>query len=58
MAEHYIEITGVILLFVFGMTMLYQGHLILLQKNGYSHRNQKIESANMRKRIETLLKDK
>ena len=58
MDGHSIEIIGAILLFIFGIVMFYQGHLILHQKNGYSHRNQRIESANMRKRIEKLLKDK
>jgi len=32
--------------------------MILNQKNGYSHRNLRVDSENMRRRIETLLKDK
>jgi hypothetical protein len=58
MDGHFVEIIGAIFLFIFGMTMFYQGYMVLNQKNGYSHCNKKIESANMRRRIETLLKDK
>ena len=55
--DHIIEWIGVILLFIFGVTMMYQGHMIIHQKNGYSHRNQRINSAKMRKRIEKIIKD-
>jgi hypothetical protein len=39
------------------VTLMYQGHMIIYQKNGYSHRNQRINSAKMRKRIEEILKN-
>ena len=58
MDGHFVEIIGAIFLFIFGMTMFYQGYMVLNQKNGYSHRNLRVDSENMRRRIETLLKDK
>jgi len=59
MAQHYPEITGIVLLLVFASTMFYQGTCILKGQRGYSLRdylNQ--DKLNMRKRIEELLKDK
>lgn len=58
MARHIIEIVGLSLFIFFIITMIYHGHMILYQKNGYSHRNMRIDSENMRKRVEKLLKDK
>jgi len=59
MAQNHIELIGCILLFVFGITMFYQGTMILRGQQGYRHceREQK-KSEDMRKRIEELLKDK
>lgn len=59
MAQNHIELVGCILLLVFAATMFYQGTCILRGQRGYSLRdylNQ--DSANMRKRVEELLKDK
>ncbi len=56
--EHFPEIIGIVLLLFFSATMFYQGTMILREKNGYSHRDHKTHSANMRRRIEELLKDK
>lgn len=59
MAQHYPEIIGISFLLVFAGTMFYQGTCIMRGQRGYSLRdylNQ--DSANMRKRIEELLKDK
>jgi hypothetical protein len=59
MAQNHIELIGCILLFVFGITMFYQGTMIIRGHHGYRHceREQK-KSEDMRKRIEELLKDK
>jgi len=60
MAEYHItEWVGVVTLFLFGITMIVQGHFIYHGKHGYKHcerENQKSLSA--RKQIEELLKDK
>lgn len=59
MAQHYLEIIGVVLLLVFATTMFYQGTCILRGQRGYSLRDYlKQDSTNMRKRIEELLKEK
>ena len=59
MAQHYLEIIGVVLLLTFSATMFYQGTCIIRGKCGYSLRDYlKEDSKNMRKRIEELLKDK
>lgn len=59
MAERYLELTGIVLLLVFAGTMFYHGHMIMKNKHGYWHMDQKEwDRANMRKRIEELLKDK
>jgi ABC-type nickel/cobalt efflux system permease component RcnA len=59
MAQNHIELIGCILLLVFGITMFYQGTMIMKGHRGYRHceRDQK-QSQDMRKRIEDLLKDK
>lgn len=60
MAQHHIiEWIGVVTLFVFGVTMICQGHFIFHGKYGYKHaerENNKLE--NMRRQLEELLKDK
>ena len=55
----HLELFGTILLFVFGVTMIYQGHLIFHGKKGYSHcEREKKKSEDTRRVIESLLKDK
>jgi putative Mn2+ efflux pump MntP len=60
MAEHHIvEWIGVVTLFLFGVTMIIQGHFIVTGKHGYKHterEKQKMEST--RKQVEELLKKK
>ena len=60
MVEHHIiDWIGVVLLFGFGMTMICQGHAIFHGKYGYKHaEREKEKTANTRKQIEELLKDK
>jgi len=60
MAQHHIiEWIGVVLLFLFGMTMICQGHAIFHGKYGYKHSEREKEKINnTRKQIEDLLKDK
>lgn len=52
-----IETVGAIFLLIFCMTMLYQGTMILLQRNGYTRRNYRDDAAKMRKRIENIIKE-
>jgi len=59
MAQHHVEIIGIVFLLVFAATMFYQGTCIMKGQRGYSLRDYlKQDSTNMRKRIEELLKDK
>lgn len=59
MAQHHLEIIGIVFLLVFAATMFYQGTCIMKGQRGYSCRDyMKQESTNMRKRIEDILKDK
>ena len=54
-----IEWVGVILAFIFGVTMFCQGHAIFHGKYGYRHtEREKKKSPDTRKQIEDLLKDK
>ena len=54
-----IEKIGVILLFFFGLTMIWQGHLIFHGKYGYRHsEREKKKSEDIRKQVENLLKNK
>jgi hypothetical protein len=57
--DHALELIGTILLFIFGVTMICQGHAIFHGKYGYKHseREQK-KSADIRKELEQMLKDK
>jgi len=54
-----LNIIGAVLLFIFGITMFYQGTMIIKGHRGYRHceRDRK-ETEDMRRRIENLLKDK
>jgi len=61
MVEHtlIIEWIGIILALIFGVTMFCQGHAIFHGKYGYKHaEREKEKTANTRKQIEELLKDK
>ena len=57
MAEHHIiEWIGVVLLFVFGITMICQGHAIFHGKYGYKHTERdKKRSADIRKQLEEII---
>jgi ABC-type nickel/cobalt efflux system permease component RcnA len=57
MAQNHIELIGIVLLLVFAATMFYHGTMILFQHRGYSQNNYKKDSANMRRRIEELLRE-
>ena len=57
MAQNHLELIGVVLLLIFAATMFYHGHMILHEKHGYSQKDIKRDSANMRRRIEKLLKN-
>jgi len=59
MNSHVLDITGILLALIFAATMFYHGHMIFHQKNGYSQKDEKKDSARMWHRIEQmLLKDK
>ncbi len=57
MVEHYLEIIGIVFLAIFVATMFYHSHMILHEKHGYSQKDIKRDSENMRRRIEKLLKN-
>ena len=51
--NHIIDWIGVVLLFVFGVTMICQGHFIYHQKHGYSRKEPKPEARDrVRRQIE------
>jgi len=58
MAEHHIiDWIGVITLFLFGVTMIIQGHFIVSGKHGYRHaEREKEKMTNARKQVEDLFK--
>ena len=60
MAEStFIDWLGTILLLLFGITMLVQGHFIFHGKYGYKHsEREKLKMGNARKQVEDLFKDK
>ena len=54
-----LEWIGTILLFLFGITMIIQGHFIVSGKYGYRHtEREKLKMGNARKQVEELFKDK
>jgi len=56
---HIVEWIGVITLFLFGITMICQGHFIYHGKHGYKHSEREKEKMNnARKQIEDLFKNK
>ena len=58
MVEHHIvDWIGVITLFLFGVTMICQGHFIFHGKHGYKHaEREKEKMTNARKQVEYLFK--
>lgn len=57
--NHIVEWIGVITLFLFGMTMICQGHFIFHGKYGYKHSDrEKDKMSNARKQVENLFRDK
>ena len=58
MAQHHIvDWIGVVALFLFGMTMICQGHFIFHGKHGYKHsEREKEKMTNARKQVENLFK--
>lgn len=60
MVEHHIvDWIGVITLFLFGMTMICQGHFIVSGKHGYRHSEREKEKMdNARKQVEQLFREK
>ena len=55
----FIDWIGTILLFLFGITMLVQGHFIFHGKYGYKHsEREKLKMGKTRKQVEDLFKDK
>jgi len=53
---HIVEWIGVITLFLFGMTMICQGHFIFHGKYGYKHTERdKKRSADIRKQLEEII---
>ena len=57
MAQHHIvDWIGVILLFLFGITMFWQGHAIFHGKYGYKHcEREKNRSSDIRKQLEQII---
>ena len=56
---HIVEWAGVITLFLFGITMICQGHFIVTGKHGYKHAEREDKKmADTRKQVENLFKDK
>ena len=55
MTSHALDVIGILLALVFAATMYYHGYMILHQKNGYSQKDERKDSARMRHRIEQLL---
>jgi len=58
MAQHHtLEWIGTISLFVFGITMICQGHFIVTGKHGYKHdERERQKMADARKQVEDLFK--
>ena len=57
--DHTLELIGTILLFVFGVTMICQGHAIFHGKYGYKHsEREKQKMSKTRKQIEDFFKGK
>lgn len=54
-----VEWVGVVTLFLFGITMIIQGHFIFHGKHGYRHSEREREKMNnTRKQIEDMFKEK
>ena len=58
MAQHHLEIIGIVLLLVFAATMFYQGTCIMRGQRGYRHcERESKQMLDMRRRIEELMKE-
>ena len=59
MAQNNIELIGTGLLFIFGVTMICQGHAIFHGKYGYKHaEREKKKMTDARRQVEQLFQDK
>ena len=61
MAQHsslILEWVGVVLLFLFGVTMFCQGHFIIHNKNGYSRKDSENQEARdqVRRQVEAIIR--
>ena len=57
--DHIIEWIGTVALFIFGITMICQGHFIVTGKHGYKHVDrEKSKMKSTRKQVESLFKNK
>jgi len=56
--NHIIDWIGVILLFVFGITMFCQGHFIIHNKNGYTRKDSEFQERRdqVRRQVEKILR--
>ena len=56
--DHIIEWIGVVTLFLFGVTMIIQGHFIYHQKHGYSRKESENQEARdrVRRQVEKILR--
>lgn len=57
MVENNLELISIFGLIMFFITMYYHWHMIVHEKLGYSQRDIKKDSENMRRRIEEIFKD-
>ena len=57
--NHTLELIGTVLLFLFGVTMICQGHAIFHGKYGYKHtEREKKKMTDARRQVEQLFQDK
>jgi len=56
--DHIIEWIGVVTLFLFGVTMIIQGHFIYHNKHGYSRKDSERQEARdqVRRQVEAILR--
>ena len=57
MAEHHVELIGIVLLLIFAVTMFYHGTMILHERGGYSQKYIKRDLERMRRRVEEVMQD-
>ena len=57
--DHTLELIGTVLLFFFGLTMIYHGHMIYHEKKGYLNVfRQKHKQDRVRQQVEKIIKGK